>query len=235
MVHSFIHSSVVGLVAQRFAMVKFYAVCAGRSTGIFSSWAECQKQVTGFSGARFKSFKTREEAQRFVGAAAAAVPKVLTKPAEILRTPLRVYCDGACSANGAKRARAALGVYFGAGDPRNRSERMDPGKYRQTNQAAELLAAIRSLEAVDKGTTIEIVTDSTYVVKGMNEWRHAWKTSGRWNRSDKLANFELWHRLDALAAVRNVTFTWVKGHATDAGNIAADQLATAALREASCV
>jgi ribonuclease HI len=212
-------------------MDKFYAVRIGRRTGVFASWDECQKQVRGYSGARFKSFKTRAEALRFLTAPAktAAPP---TQPRDIMRTTLRIYCDGACSANGGKRARAAIGVYFGAGDPRNLSERMDPGKYRQTNQAAELLAAVRALEAVAKGATAEVVTDSAYVVKGMNEWRHAWKQSGRWNRFDKLANFELWHRLDALAAAREVTFTWVKGHGTDAGNIAADRLATAALEEA---
>ena len=45
---------------------KFYAVASGRKTGIFKTWAECQAQVKGFSGARYKSFQTLEEAQRFV-------------------------------------------------------------------------------------------------------------------------------------------------------------------------
>ena len=41
---------------------KYYGVQKGRSTGVFLSWAECQKQVTGFPGALFKSFATWEEA-----------------------------------------------------------------------------------------------------------------------------------------------------------------------------
>ena len=45
---------------------KYYAVRNGRSTGIFLTWAECQKQVTGFPGAVFKSFTTIEEAEAFV-------------------------------------------------------------------------------------------------------------------------------------------------------------------------
>ena len=49
---------------------KFYAVAAGRQPGIYSTWAECERQVKGFSGARFKSFKTREEASAFVSGAA---------------------------------------------------------------------------------------------------------------------------------------------------------------------
>ena len=45
---------------------KYYAVRNGRSTGVFLTWAECQKQVTGFPGAVFKSFTTIEEAEAFV-------------------------------------------------------------------------------------------------------------------------------------------------------------------------
>lgn len=46
---------------------KVYAVRNGRQTGIFDSWSECQKQVTGYSGAEFKGFATREEAMVFLG------------------------------------------------------------------------------------------------------------------------------------------------------------------------
>ncbi|WP_449416908.1 ribonuclease H1 domain-containing protein [Phormidium nigroviride] len=42
---------------------KYYAVFKGRKTGIFSSWQECDEQVTGVSGALYKSFKTKAEAE----------------------------------------------------------------------------------------------------------------------------------------------------------------------------
>jgi ribonuclease HI len=42
---------------------KFYAVWAGFTPGIYTSWEDCRKQVTGFDGAKYKSFKTREEAE----------------------------------------------------------------------------------------------------------------------------------------------------------------------------
>ena len=44
----------------------FYAVAAGRATGVFRSWDECRRQVTGFKGAAFKAFGTSEEAEAFV-------------------------------------------------------------------------------------------------------------------------------------------------------------------------
>lgn len=42
---------------------KYYVVWRGRNIGIFHSWEECQKQVTGIAGARFKSFDTQKEAE----------------------------------------------------------------------------------------------------------------------------------------------------------------------------
>ncbi|CCC68158.1 hypothetical protein NCAS_0B00740 [Naumovozyma castellii] len=44
---------------------KFYAVQKGRTTGVFTSWQECQAQTTGFNGAIFKKFDTFAEAKAF--------------------------------------------------------------------------------------------------------------------------------------------------------------------------
>jgi ribonuclease HI len=46
--------------------VKYYAVRAGRQTGIFTSWDECKKQVIGFSGADYKSFLSMEDAENYM-------------------------------------------------------------------------------------------------------------------------------------------------------------------------
>ena len=37
---------------------KFYAVKKGHKKGIFESWDECKKNINGYSGAIYKSFKT---------------------------------------------------------------------------------------------------------------------------------------------------------------------------------
>lgn len=47
-------------------MAKVYAVRKGRETGLFTTWDDCKEQVSGFPGAEFKSFKTREEAERYL-------------------------------------------------------------------------------------------------------------------------------------------------------------------------
>ena len=46
---------------------KFYAVKMGRKAGIYLTWDECKKMVHGFEGAIYKSFKTRGEAEAFLG------------------------------------------------------------------------------------------------------------------------------------------------------------------------
>ena len=42
---------------------KYYVVWQGRKTGIFTTWKDCEKQIHKFSGARYKSFKTKTEAE----------------------------------------------------------------------------------------------------------------------------------------------------------------------------
>ena len=43
---------------------KYYVVWRGRKPGIYTSWADCDKQIQGFAGQKFKGFKTLEEAQK---------------------------------------------------------------------------------------------------------------------------------------------------------------------------
>ena len=49
------------------AKLKFYAVKQGRKKGVFKTWNECKAQTHRFTGAVFKSFKTLQEAQDFIG------------------------------------------------------------------------------------------------------------------------------------------------------------------------
>lgn len=46
---------------------KYYAVKVGKTPGIYFTWSDCSAQVTGFKGAKFKSFPTIEEALEFIG------------------------------------------------------------------------------------------------------------------------------------------------------------------------
>lgn len=46
--------------------MKYYAVRKGKNTGIFTTWDECNSNVTGFSGAEYKSFKTLNDAEIYM-------------------------------------------------------------------------------------------------------------------------------------------------------------------------
>ena len=54
---------------------KYYAVKVGKTPGIYFTWADCSAQVTGYKGAKYKSFPTIEEAMAFIGDTNSAVTK----------------------------------------------------------------------------------------------------------------------------------------------------------------
>ena len=46
---------------------KVYAVARGaEGAKIYNSWEQCERNVKGFKGARYKSFKTKEEAMQWI-------------------------------------------------------------------------------------------------------------------------------------------------------------------------
>lgn len=86
-----------------------------------------------------------------------------------------------------------------------------------TNQRMELMAVCIALESFKEPSTIEIYSDSAYLVNTINL---------NWARK---ANLDLWNRLDkAIAKHQSVKFNWVKGHASNMYNAEADKLAVEA-------
>ena len=55
-------------------MAYYYAVKIGENPGIYSSWAECEKQVKGYPNAQFKKWKTREEAEAYINENSTSTP-----------------------------------------------------------------------------------------------------------------------------------------------------------------
>ena len=86
----------------------------------------------------------------------------------------------------------------------------------QTNQVAELVAAIEGLSRVPEGAQVELQSDSLYTLKGLTEWRAGWERNG-WRNSTggPVANKDYWQKLFALADKRKVTTRKVKGHSGD--------------------
>ena len=57
----------------------YYAVKNGRKPGIYNTWADCQQEIIGFSGAVYKGFETLEEAQEYMKNAGANGKRVIPK------------------------------------------------------------------------------------------------------------------------------------------------------------
>jgi ribonuclease HI len=107
-----------------------------------------------------------------------------------------------------------------------------------TNNRMELMAVIQGLSALTKHDVyVEVLTDSEYVRKGLDEWMAGWKKNG-WKRKEKgklvpLKNDDLWKQLDVLTALHpNMKLTRVAGHSGHPENDRCDELAVAAYRNA---
>ncbi|MBD8907236.1 ribonuclease HI [Methylorubrum zatmanii] len=137
-----------------------------------------------------------------------------------------VYADGGCDPNPGP---GGWGVVIQ--DPTGWIE-LHGGERATTNNRMELTAAIRALEHFPEGAAIEMRCDSQYVVKSVTEWMRGWKARGWRTATGPVKNIDLMQRLDALAAARDVRWTWVRGHAGEDGNERADRLATLGRREA---
>lgn len=165
---------------------------------------------------------------------------------------LKIYTDGSSLGNGAKGATAGVGVYFGPRDPRyvsrfllsfisnryyrNLSEALKG--VRQTNQRAELTAVLRALQLAPLDRDVLIYSDSNYSIKCVTEWFLNWRRNGWLNASGKpVENKDIIETILTKIEERQVVgsktlFEWLKGHANDPGNEAADSLAVSGAREA---
>ena len=101
-----------------------------------------------------------------------------------------------------------------------------------TNQRMELSGCIAGLKALKRSCSVIVVTDSLYVVKGMQEWVHNWKKRG-WKRpgNKPVDNLDLWQELYALSQTHSAEFRWVKGHNGHPENERADELARQAIKD----
>ena len=107
----------------------------------------------------------------------------------------------------------------------------DSGETATTNNRMELVAAIEALGAVAThgyGGPVVVFSDSRYVIDGIEKWLAGWKRNG-WKTASKTAvkNDDLWRALDEVTrrVPGALVWRWVRGHAGNKGNDAADRLA----------
>ena len=138
-----------------------------------------------------------------------------------MATELEIFTDGACKGNPGPGGWGAI-LRFGA-----QEKELWGGEADTTNNRMELTAAIRGLEALKRPVSARVYTDSQYVLKGISEWIHGWKTSDK----KPVKNADLWQQLDTLARQHKLEWIWVKGHAGHPENERADALANRGIDE----
>ena len=89
---------------------------------------------------------------------------------------------------------------------------------------------IAGLEALNRPCTVEVYSDSQYVVNAFNQhWVDGWiKKNWKRGKNEPVKNVDLWKRLLAAKEPHSVTFHWVKGHDGHPQNERCDELATTA-------
>lgn len=130
---------------------------------------------------------------------------------------VEIWTDGACLGNPGPGGWAAI-LKAGA-----RERELAGGEPDTTNNRMEMLAAISALEALTKPTTVRLVSDSEYVIKGITEWIPGWRKRG-WR---KVKNRDLWERLAEVSSRHEIAWEWVRGHSGDVMNERVDKLAVA--------
>lgn len=199
---------------------KYYAVRTGRKTGVFMTWAECQKQVTGFSGAEFKSFSTMEEAQAFAGVSAEGILDTLSRAEKPASDQVIAYVDGSYRSDTGEFSYGM--VILKDGEEHTFCKKMtDKELALMHNVAGEIKGSEAAMQYAVDHNIPEITIYHDY--EGIAKWcTGAWKAT----KPGTIA-YQAFYR-EAVKKVK-VHFVKVKGHSNDKYNDMADQLAKKAL------
>ncbi len=108
---------------------------------------------------------------------------------------------------------------------------VDDGPQGVTNNRMELRAVLEALHDLPTGETVEVVSDSRYVVDALSKWIHGWRRKGwRTAAGEPVLNRDLIEAVDARARELSVSYSWVRGHDGHAANEIVDALAQSAAR-----
>lgn len=206
------------------AKKNFYAVKNGNETGIFTSWDECKKAVSGYSGAEYKGFATKEEAEEYLGG---ETPPSTKKEKNMKTTDTEVdmksvpigeaiaYVDGSYN----KELKIyGLGIVFITSALYEEISKSgnDPVMLKMWNVAGETEAAMAAIqEAINLGCkTLTIYHDYTGIAGWADDWEADKEGSKRYKKFVKKAKEKI-----------ELKFVKVKAHTGNKYNEIADRLA----------
>lgn len=199
------------------AAKKVYAVRKGHSVGIFESWEACKVAVEGFSGAEYKGFSNREEAEGYLGIVQAHHCE------RIASDTLITYVDGSYEHSLEKYAFGCVflmpdgTIYVENGSGNN------PESAKLRNVTGEMLGAMFAVRFAIKNGFKKV--EIRYDYEGVEKWvTGAWKSKTELTQKYALS-MQMWQ------AQIQMSFTKVAAHNNVYYNEMADKLAKQALVE----
>ena len=198
------------------AKKKVYAVRKGRSTGIFDTWAACHDAVSGYPGAEFQGFSSKEEAERYLNG---------NKEQEPAACPvLTAYVDGSFDKSVGRYSFGCVLITPEGDIFRKSGNGNQPESLAIRNVAGEMLGAMFAVKWAWKNGFTEM--ELCYDYEGIEKW-----ATGAWKAKNpltiKYAEFMQRH-----ASVIKIHFHKVAAHTGVMYNEEADRLAKEALAEA---
>lgn len=126
-----------------------------------------------------------------------------------------IYTDGCSLGNPGPGGWCAIAIYKGVEKIFSGNEELT------TNNKMELKAVIEALKALKEPCEVKIVTDSTYVANGINNWLQNWVKKD----FNGVKNDELWREYLELSKIHKIKATWIKSHAGEPYNERCDKIA----------
>ncbi|WP_167959329.1 ribonuclease H1 domain-containing protein [Anaerosporobacter faecicola] len=194
---------------------KFYAVRKGRKTGVFLTWAECQKQISGFSGAEYKSFPTKEEAIDYVTG-----EKAVNRPPVAEEDRAIAYVDGSYNVHTKEYSYGAI-IRFRGKEQEYSEKGTDASLADMRNVAGEILGARKMMELCVNNQIKEL--DLYYDYEGIEKW-----CTGAW-QAKKEGTQAYRDAYQKMKQVLHVNFHKVAAHTGVELNERVDRLAKKAL------
>lgn len=141
------------------------------------------------------------------------------------RSIVEIFADGACSGNPGPGGYGAILKYG------KTVKEISGCACQTTNNRMEMTGIIEALRLIKRPCRIRVVTDSSYVVKGMSEWVPRWIKKNWMTASKKpVLNRNLWETLMELSQPHEIKWEWIRGHAGHKENERCDRLAREAIR-----
>ena len=190
----------------------YYGVKDGKNPGVYNSWAECEAQVKGYKGAKYKKFPTYEEALDFI-----QDKGDFLRPGEVIKeNEIIAYVDGSFDL---KSKTYSYGVVLLTEGVKETFSGREDDKYlaEMRNVSGEIKGAMVAMDmAIKKGKdTLYLHYDYT----GIEHWAKGdWKTNKEGTKKYK-------EYYDNIKDKLNVVFIKVKAHAGVEHNEEADRLA----------